>query len=97
MEKLGWGPAGEGKARLSGMQSQSWLELAQSRCFSQLPESAAHDFFSNGFFRSMLRDAFCDDVTEEVAKNTFLNAMNLGPDLSLPHLLQKRQQTRQGD
>lgn len=79
------------------MQIQSWLELAQSRCFSQLPESAAHDFFSNGFFRGIVRDAVCDGVTEEVAKNTFLNAMNLDPDLSPPHLLQKRQQTRQGD
>lgn len=42
-------------------------------------------------------DMLCDDVTEEVAKNTILTAMmlNLDPDLLTNTSLQSRKQSRQ--
>ena len=47
--------------------------------FLSSQKDAAHEFFSNGFFRTMSEDMssedmLCDDVTEEVARNTIFNA-----------------------
>ena len=44
------------------------------------PKDAAHDLFSNGFFRNMAEELFTkeavvDDGTDEVTKNTILNSM----------------------
>lgn len=72
-QKLGWGP------------TKAWESSASQECrarpglFSQLLKGCSSDFFSNGFFRSISEelsneDVLSDDVTEEAAKNTILNA-----------------------
>ena len=83
--KLDWGPAGIGKPYFSGMQGQVWPVLL----FSSPQKMQFITFFSTGFFRTMSNDVssedmVCDDVTEEVTKNTILNAtmMNIDQDSS---------------
>ncbi|KAM5234086.1 solute carrier family 22 member 14 [Hipposideros larvatus] len=76
--------------------------LALSVC-SQLPEThnqPLSDSLDNYPLRkrslskdSTTGDAFCDDTNEEVVKNTFLNAMNLDPDLLSNTPLQYREAT----
>ena len=72
-QKLGWGPT---KAWESPA-SQEYT--ARPGLFSQLLKGCSSDFFSNSFSRSISEelsneDMLSDDVTEEAAKNTILNA-----------------------
>nr|XP_010944264.1 solute carrier family 22 member 14 [Camelus bactrianus] len=66
----------------------------------------AHGFFSTGFLRTgnedmLNEDISCDDVTEEVAKNTILNAMMMNMDRdvlsNLPSQSREEELDRQKD
>lgn len=79
------GPSRHGKAPPLRSAGPVLAGTAQSCCFSRwLPGSPACDLVPNGLCRSISKDLVrwgicCDDVTEEVAKNTILNAINLDP------------------